>query len=78
MCSSTSSMAKLPLHLSGFTQAEGTVLLKIPQIVLYVRTLLKGVWHEIFDRFFSRISIPLAPEYSLGVILNFYENSWWY
>ncbi len=33
---------------------------------------LKGVWHEIFDfRFFSWISVPQAPKYSVGAILNF-------
>ena len=38
--------------------------------------LLKGVWHEIFDfRFFSWISVPQAPKYSIGATLNFFENS---
>ncbi len=37
---------------------------------------LKGVWHEIFDfRFFSWISVPQASKYSIGAILNFFENS---
>ncbi len=36
----------------------------------------KGVWHEIFDfRFFSWISVPQAPMYSFGAVLNFFENS---
>jgi len=35
---------------------------------------LKGVWHEIFDfRFFSWISVPQAPKYSIGAILNFFK-----
>ncbi len=38
--------------------------------------LLKGVWHEIFDlSFFSWISVPQAPKYSIGAVLNFFENS---
>ena len=38
--------------------------------------LLKGVWHEIFDfRFFSWISVPQTSKYSIGAILNFFENS---
>ncbi len=38
------------------------------------RTLLKGAWHEIFDfRFFSWISVPKAPKYSIGAVLNFFE-----
>ncbi len=37
---------------------------------------LKGVWHEIFDfRFFLWISVPQAPKYSIGAVLNFFENS---
>ncbi len=37
---------------------------------------LKGVWHEIFDfRFFSKISVPRASEYLIGIISNFFENS---
>ncbi len=40
---------------------------------------LKGVWHEIFDfKFFSWISVPPAPKYSIGAFLNFFENSWRY
>ncbi len=40
---------------------------------------LKGVWHEIFDfKFFSWISVPQAPKYSIGAFLNFFENSWRY
>ncbi len=35
------------------------------------------VGHENFDFIFS-ISFPRSPEYSLGVILNFYKNSLWY
>ncbi len=36
----------------------------------------KRVWHEIFDlRFFSWISVPQAPKYSIGAVLNFFENS---
>ncbi len=39
-------------------------------------TALKGVWHEILDfRFFSWISVPQAPKYSIGAVLNFFENS---
>ncbi len=38
--------------------------------------MLKGVWHEIFDlRFFSWISVPQAHKYSIGAVLNFFENS---
>ncbi len=34
--------------------------------------LLKEVWHEIFDfKFFSWISVPQAPKYSIGAFLNF-------
>ncbi len=37
---------------------------------------LNGVWHEIFDfRLFSWISFRQAPEYPIGAMLNFYENS---
>ncbi len=37
---------------------------------------LKGVWHEIFDfKFFSWISVPQAPKYSIEAFLNFFENS---
>ncbi len=37
---------------------------------------LKGVWHEIFElRFFSWISVPQAHKYSIGAVLNFFENS---
>ncbi len=37
---------------------------------------LKGVWHEIFDfRIFSWISVPQAPNYSIGAVLNFFKNS---
>ncbi len=33
---------------------------------------LKGVWHEIFDlKFFSWISVPQAPKYSIGAFLIF-------
>ncbi len=33
---------------------------------------LKGVWHEIFDfSFFSWISVPRAPEYSIRIIRLF-------
>ncbi len=36
---------------------------------------LKGVWHEIFGfRFFSWISVPQAPKYSIGAILNFFGD----
>ncbi len=39
--------------------------------MLYSLTL-KGVWHEIFDfKFFSWISVPQAPKYSIGAFLNF-------
>ncbi len=39
-------------------------------------SILKGVWHEIFDfRFFSWLSVPWAHEYSLGAVSNFFENS---
>ncbi len=39
-------------------------------------TQLKGAWHEIFDfRFFSWTSVPQAPKYSIGAVLNFFENS---
>ena len=38
--------------------------------------ILKGVWHEIFDlSFFSWISVPQAPKYSIGAVFNFFENS---
>ncbi len=38
---------------------------------------LKGVWHEIFDFwFFSQISVPQAPEYAIGIVSIFFENSW--
>ncbi len=37
---------------------------------------LKGQCHEIFDfRFFSRISFPQVPEYTIRAVLNFFENS---
>ncbi len=37
---------------------------------------LKGQCHEIFDFcFFSRISFPQAPEYTIRVVSNFFENS---
>ncbi len=37
---------------------------------------LKGVWYEIFSFFFlSHISFPLCPEYPIGAISHFYENS---
>jgi hypothetical protein len=37
---------------------------------------LKGVWHEIFDFSFIHESVsPLATEYPIGAISNFYENS---
>ncbi len=40
---------------------------------------LKGVWHEILDlSFFSWISVPQAPEYSIGAVSNFVENLKWY
>ncbi len=36
----------------------------------------KGVWHEIFGFwFFSKISFPHGPEYSIGAISIFLENS---
>ncbi len=39
-------------------------------------TFLKGQYHEIFDFwFFSWISFPQAPEYTITAILNFFENS---
>jgi hypothetical protein len=38
--------------------------------------LLKGQCHEIFDFwFFSWISFPQAPEYTMRVVSNFFENS---
>jgi hypothetical protein len=38
--------------------------------------LFKGVLHEIFEpKFFSWISVPQAPKYSIGAFLNFFENS---
>jgi hypothetical protein len=38
--------------------------------------LLKGQYHEIFDFcFFSWISFPQAPEYTIRVVSNFFENS---
>ncbi len=38
--------------------------------------LLKGQCHEIFDFwFFSWISFPQAPEYTIRAVLNFFENS---
>ncbi len=37
---------------------------------------LNWVWPEIFDfKFFSWISAPQAPKYSIGAFLNFFENS---
>jgi hypothetical protein len=37
---------------------------------------LKGQCHEIFDFwFFSRISFPQAPEYTIRAVSNFFENS---
>ncbi len=37
---------------------------------------LKGQSHEIFDfLFFSWISFPQAPEYTIRVVSNFFENS---
>ncbi len=42
----------------------------------YFRGMLKGVWHEIFElRFCSWISVPQAHTYSIGAVLNFFENS---
>ncbi len=41
-----------------------------------LRLLLKGVSHEIFSLLFlSQISFPPGPEYPIGDILHFYENS---
>jgi hypothetical protein len=38
-------------------------------------SLKKGQCHEIFDFcVFSRISFPQAPEYTIRVVLNFFEN----
>ncbi len=40
---------------------------------------LKGQCHEIFDFcFWSWISFPQAPEYTITAISNFFENSWRY
>ncbi len=40
------------------------------------RDVLKGQCHEIFDfRFFSWISFYQAPEYTIRVVSNFFENS---
>ncbi len=40
------------------------------------RVSLKGQCHEIFDFwFFSRISFPQAPECTIRVVSNFFENS---
>ncbi len=51
-------------------------LLQVTKIPISLQNLLKGVWHEIFGfRFFSWISVPQAPKYSIGAILNFFENS---
>jgi hypothetical protein len=37
---------------------------------------LKGHCHEIFDfRFSTWISFPLAPDYTIGAVLNFFKNS---
>jgi hypothetical protein len=42
----------------------------------FASSMLKGVWHEIFDlSFFSWISVPQAHKYSTGAVLNFFENS---
>ncbi len=36
---------------------------------------LKGVWHEIFDlSFFSWISVPQAPKYSIGAGCEFFSK----
>ncbi len=36
---------------------------------------LKGVWRKIFDfRFYLWISVPQAPKYSIGAVLNFFPK----
>ncbi len=51
-----------------------TLLLSVWQLEVFPK--LKGVWHEIFElRFFSWISVPQAYKYSIGAVLNFFENS---
>ncbi len=41
------------------------------------RFTLKGQCHEIFDFcFFSWISFPLAPEYTMKVVSNFFKYTW--
>jgi hypothetical protein len=55
------STAKLPWHLSCFTLAEGTMLLKIPQIVHTVRPhTVKGSLTRDFNMFFTK-QYPPGP-----------------
>ncbi len=45
-------------------------------IICFKKKKKKGQCHEIFDFwFFSRISFPQAPEYTIRVFSNFFENS---
>jgi hypothetical protein len=66
MCSSTSAMAKLPLHLRCLTLAEGTVWLKIPPISSVRSHTVKGSLTRDFWQVFSGITIPLALSILLG------------
>ncbi len=50
-----------------------------PPLILSPVQNLKGQCHEIFDFwFFSWISFPQAPKYTITAISNFFENSWRY
>ena len=59
-----------------FLGAESNLFIyKIVEYIFFLKHL-QGLWHEIFDlRFFSQISFPRAPEYSIRAISNFGENS---
>ncbi len=47
--------------------------------IALMQTLLKGQCHEIFEFwFFSWISFPQAPEYTIWAVSNFFKNSWRY
>jgi hypothetical protein len=62
---------KLYVHKFGFCSYTSILILN----TLVVNTL-KGQCHEIFDFwFFSWISFPQAPEYTIRAVSNFFENS---
>ncbi len=65
----------LPLYTWNYSLYFLNAEQKIQKNIIHYQ-LLKGIWHEIFDlSFFSWISVPQAPKYSIGAVLNFFENS---